>query len=312
MSNLKKILLSLVSVFVSLVLAELGFRVLVNLAFIDYPNPDLETVIHQYSPNQELVYELKPSFTTEGGLITTNSFGMRDYEYTLTKPEDVTRIAVIGDSVAFGYKKNPSALPLEETFPKVLEAKLNTTYPKQYEVLNFAVTGYNASQEEIVLKTKVLQFEPDVVILAYVANDDSYTDGLGDLAKQMSPYSLGSRLHSKLISYLLYQYERENARDWDNMNQIWSLFEQLEISGKNHGFDVIVLLSLEKEDFDKFDQQHELVKERAKSHEFGVIDLKEVWQDVEPEIRESYYEDKTHYTSIGMQKVADLLFEYFE
>lgn len=312
MSKVKKILISIVSVFVSLVIAELGFRVLINLEVIDYPKPDLESVIHQYSPIKDLIYELKPSATAEDGLITTNSFGMRDYEYTLTKPEGITRIAVIGDSVAFGYKKSPPALPLEEIFPKILEAKLNAAYPKQYEVLNFAVTGYNSSQEEIVLTNKVLQFDPDIVILAYVANDDSYTDGLGDLAKQMSPYSLGSRLHSKLISYLLYQYERENARDWDNMDQIWSLFEQLDILGKNHGFDVIVLISLEKEDFDKFDQQHELVKERAKSHGFTVIDLKEVWQDVDPETRDSFYEDKTHYSPIGMQKVADLLFEKFK
>ena len=312
MRDFKKILIPIVSVLISLVIAELGFRVLVKLEVVDYPNPDLESVIHQYSPIKDLVYELKPSFTTEDGLITTNSFGMRDHEYTLTKPENITRIAVIGDSVAFGYKKNPSALPLEETFPKILESELNIVYPKQYEVLNFAVTGYNAAQEEIVLKTKVLQFDPDIVILAYVSNDDSYTDGLGDLAKQMSPFSLGSILHSKLVSYLLYQYERQNAHNWDNMDQIWSLFDQLEISGKNHGFDTIVLISLEKEDFDKFDQQHELVKEKAKSHGFSVVDLKEVWKDVDPEIRDSFYEDKTHYSPIGMQKVADLLFEYFK
>ena len=75
---------------------------------------------------------------------------MRDHEYSLTKPAGVKRIAVIGDSVAFGFTRHPVALPLKEIFPKVLEAELNAASPGRYELLNFAVTGYNSAQEEIV------------------------------------------------------------------------------------------------------------------------------------------------------------------
>jgi lysophospholipase L1-like esterase len=308
---LKNIALLIVSVLVSLVLVELGFRLLINLDMVDYPKPDFEKIMHQYSDIKELVYELKPSFSYQNGLITTNRFGFRDHEYTLSKPDGITRICVIGDSVAFGYKKKYSALPLETTFPKLLESKLNAVSPGQYEVLNFSVTGYNSFQEEVVLKKKVLQFEPDIVILAYVHNDDGYTYGLGDLAREMSPSSLGSRLRSRLISYLLNRYEAQNARDkWRNLDKVWSLFEQLEIYGKRQSFDVIVLMSVRRGDFEIDDEKHDLVKKRAIAHGFTVVDLKEAWRDINAEVRYGFYMNKGHYSTVGMQRVTDELLEY--
>lgn len=311
-SPLKNIALLFVSVLVSLVLVDLGFRLLINLDLVDYPKPDFEKVIHRYSSIKELVYELKPSFSYQNGLITTNSFGIRDHEYTLSKPDGITRICVIGDSVAFGYKKKYSALPLETTFPKLLESRLNAVSPGKYEVLNFSVTGYNSFQEEVVLKEKVLQFEPDIVVLSYVHNDDIYTSGMGDLAREMSPYSLGSRLHSRLISYLLNRYEDKNRSEWRNLDKVWSLFEQLEIYGERRSFDVIVVMSIRRGDFEIDDEKHELVKKRAIAHGFEVFDLKEAWRDIDREVRDGFYMNKGHYSTLGMQRVTDELFRYWE
>jgi lysophospholipase L1-like esterase len=299
------------SAILSLVIVEVAFRLLIRMHILAYPNPDLETAMHRYSTNNDLVYELKPSVSSQDGVVTTNKFGMRDYEYTLRKPTGVIRICVIGDSVAFGYREKPSMLPMRETFAKRLESRLNDAFAQPYEVLNFSVTGYNAAQEEIVLKEKVLEFEPDVVVVSYVPNDHTYTDGLGDLARQMSPDSLGSRLHSKVVSYLLHQYERRNAAKWANMNQVWSLFNQLEISSRRHGFEVIVLIAVRNVDIEREDAQHDLVNQTARSHGFMVFDLKEAWRDVPLEIRNTFYIDRQHFSAVGMQRVADILFAYF-
>ena len=303
-------MLLIAATILSLVIAELGFRLLISIRIVAYPTPDVDTAIHRYSTNKDLVYELKPSATSQDGVVTTNRFGMRDHEYTLKKPTGVTRICVIGDSVAFGYRIEPSMLPIREIFPELLESKLNVASARSYEVLNFSVTGYNSAQEEIVLKEKVLQFEPDVVILSYVPNDNTYTDGLGDLAKQMSPYSLGSKLHSKLLSYVLHQYERRNARRWVSMNQVWSLFDQLRISSRRHGYAVIVLIAVRNVDIEREDAGHDLVKQTARSHGFTVIDLKEAWRGVPRGMRDSFYLDRQHFSTVGMQRVADLLFEH--
>lgn len=304
-------MLLIAATILTLVMAELGFRLLIGMHIVAYPTPNLGTAIHQYSTNKDLVYELKPSASSPDGVVTTNTFGMRDDEYTLRKPPGVMRICVIGDSVAFGYRPEPPMLPVRETFAKRLEFKLNVASAQPYEVLNFSVTGYNSAQEEIVLKEKVLRFEPDVVIVSYVPNDNSYTDGLGDLARQMSPYSLGSRLHSRLVSYVLHQYERRQFEQRANMDQVWSLFRQLEISSRRQKFEVVILIAVRNAGVDAQEHaRHDLVKQTAKSHGFTVFDLKEAWWGIPPEIRNTFFLDRQHFSTVGMEKVADMLFEH--
>jgi lysophospholipase L1-like esterase len=106
-----------------------------------------------------LYWELDPA---GGGL---NSHGFRNREVSLEKAQGVTRIAVLGDSVTFGY-----GLPVNESFPAVLERELNRTGTR-YEVLNFGVVGYNAQQEAALYARRVRPFAPDIVVVAYVLND---------------------------------------------------------------------------------------------------------------------------------------------
>ena len=61
-----------------------------------------------------------------------------------------------------------------------------------------------------------------------------------------------------------------------------------------------------------YDQKHELVKERAGSYGFGVVDPKESWKSQTLEFRRALYDALgTHYSKRGMQEVADMLFDYF-
>jgi hypothetical protein len=210
------LMVALLSILFSLLMAEVIFRVLIRFDIIEYPRPNLEEISFQYSESKELVYELKASISVETvyGTVETNKHGLRDYEYSLAKPPNTFRICVIGDSITFGTN-----LFVQDTYPKILERMLNSTYGNKirFEVINFAVPGYNSHQEEIVLEEKCLKFNPDTVLVGFCLNDDDYTQGLGHLAREMSPYSLGGRLHSKLVSYLLHRYERANLENWDDM-----------------------------------------------------------------------------------------------
>lgn len=91
-----------------------------------------------------------------------NSRGWRDKEYTYKKPLGVKRIVVLGDSFTFGLR-----VEHENTFPKVLEQKLGD----KYQVLSLGMTGYGTDQEFISLYREGLNYEPDVVILAFFMND---------------------------------------------------------------------------------------------------------------------------------------------
>ncbi|KAA3642132.1 MAG: SGNH/GDSL hydrolase family protein [Chloroflexi bacterium] len=58
------------------------------------------------------------------------------------------------------------------TYPNVLEGLLNQSLSElPFEVLNFGVSGYSTYDEALVIEHKVLQWQPDLIIVGYVLND---------------------------------------------------------------------------------------------------------------------------------------------
>jgi len=122
----------------------------------------------------DLPHELKTNLNliTDEYHIVTNKDGFRDRNFTVEKPEDVTRILVIGDSITFGYgiKEN------RDIYYKILEEMLNkpvgSELPhRRFEVIGIAAPGYNTYTELSILKKKGLKYSPDIVIFAYCLND---------------------------------------------------------------------------------------------------------------------------------------------
>ncbi len=66
-------------------------------------------------------------------------------------------------------------VPLEKTYPAVLEQKLTEAQcftDKRVEVLNFGVAGYSTAQEFLLLQQEVWKYHPDIVILAFYSARD--------------------------------------------------------------------------------------------------------------------------------------------
>src|SRR5436309_6324437 len=105
--------------------------------------------LHELRPDRPWLYGLRPGAegrTDETGPIryAINADGFRDRRYARPKPPGTFRIVVLGDSIAFGF-----GVAEEETFPKVLEARIAATAPqRRVEVLNLGVSGYNSFNEE--------------------------------------------------------------------------------------------------------------------------------------------------------------------
>lgn len=308
-------IIALLSTLLSLLMTEVIFRILIFFNVAEYPQPNFEEMIHQYSENKELVYELKPSFSVEAKSVETNKYGLRDYEYPLAKPPNTLRICVLGDSVTFGLN-----LFVEDTYPKILEKMLNSTYGNEikFEVINFAVIGYNSSQEEIVLKEKCLKFDPDMILVGSCLNDDSFADGLGDLAREMSPYSLGEKLHSRLISYLLHRYEQAHYNnDWNDMGRVEHFFEALSKLKISDGVEAVILVfPYYFEDLDSYGEisKHKEVNNIAGKYDLFVIDFMDTWSGVDWQTRKSFYpvNDHIHFSKRGMEEVAARVFEYLQ
>jgi hypothetical protein len=116
-------------------------------------------------PNTEGVWQ-KACFKT---WVRFNSRGLRDdVEHTLEKPEGVYRIVVLGDSYAEALQ-----VKLEESFPKILEGLLNNAnLGRRFEVINLGNSGFGTDQEYLSLKYYGLQYDADLVILAFLTGND--------------------------------------------------------------------------------------------------------------------------------------------
>lgn len=126
---------------------------------------DGNSLAHIRSENRVLAYELRPS-TVLNDSIRINSHGFRDCEYEEKKEPSAYRICVLGDSITFGWWER-----LEETYPKVLERLLRAHVDPGIEVLNMGVGGYNAEQEAELFHTRVIGFQPDMLIVGFCIND---------------------------------------------------------------------------------------------------------------------------------------------
>lgn len=99
-----------------------------------------------------------------------NSAGFRDRDHTKDKPSTATRLAVLGDSIAFGWGVDEEAR-FGNVLQDILERDLATS-SSAIECLNFAVPGYNSVMECALLESSVWAYRPDVVIVNLVTNDD--------------------------------------------------------------------------------------------------------------------------------------------
>jgi hypothetical protein len=101
--------------------------------------------------------------------VATNSIGLRDREIAVPKPAETYRIVMLGDSFVFGQ----GIARLEDTLPKQLEARLKGAGHPEVEVVNSGVCGLNTFEEYMTYEHQARKLQPDMVILVWVAFDNS-------------------------------------------------------------------------------------------------------------------------------------------
>lgn len=97
--------------------------------------------------------------------------GLRDVSHELKAAPNTFRIALLGDSATEGLQ-----VPLAETFPRLLEAKLNADAKEKgsvqrFEVINFGCSSYSTGQEVLTYEKYIRAYKPNLVMAMYTRGD---------------------------------------------------------------------------------------------------------------------------------------------
>jgi len=175
-SGKKQILLGVIFLVVILVVLEIGANVWwyglntcpyeENEMFSHLEEAEIEALCNE---NLNLTFmDDKVSTTGEhGDTISINSEGFRGAEFSPTKPGDTYRIVMIGGSTTFG-----SGVFDNETIPFQLEQKLqNKNSEFNVEVINTGLGGSWSKLEVDLIKNKIIDYDPNLLIVYGGAND---------------------------------------------------------------------------------------------------------------------------------------------
>ena len=96
-----------------------------------------------------------------------NSYGFRGSEITKEKPENVFRIFAVGGSTTFSV-----GVEDEFAWPFLLEKEINKLNPtSEVQVINAGISGASSFSNSKLIKQKLVQFEPDLIIMYEGVND---------------------------------------------------------------------------------------------------------------------------------------------
>ena len=216
-----RILLSVGTLLVTFLLLEAVFRVLDIRGYHEDrisewhhallgPAERLPRVGVQFRPNTtfRFIYDSNPRgyFDKNNALVCRiNKWGFRGADFQKQKTPGTRRVMVLGDSFTFG-----EGVRLEDTFVRQMEEKLRRRTEQSIEVLNFGVSAWATRDEAAYFKQVGVDFDPDLVLVAYVLNDADYAGGIDLWNEFRRKYEDRSFKASYLINFVYTTIKRHS------------------------------------------------------------------------------------------------------
>jgi len=184
----KNLLLSFVSIFLFILLAEILTRI---FWLPDNRNETIRKGIILEGANRTVVYE--------GIEYKVNSYGIRNKEVPVEKGNDDLRIMALGDSFIWG-----DGLQNEELITYKLESFLTKKVNKQLSVINTGISGFNTKDEFNQLTRLYSAYKPDAVIQFFFTNDLLAVNDSNKIVDWRIHAHMWLRKHSKFYSFFYY------------------------------------------------------------------------------------------------------------
>ncbi len=311
------------SLVVALLAGEFGLRALQWAGVVSSDESVVFPTVRYFgkqrvSQNKLLIFE----HDTNDPLINRDGFRDRDYPVAHSQ---ATRIMALGDSVTFGR-----GVPSEETYARVLEARLNEKNAGTHEVMNFAVGGYNSEQEFEFYRTVGRKYQPDLLIIGFVLNDCHPASVLMNhfaaqkankqkMSRQEASEPDGllgqSRLFERLRGWLdETRKERPGTPLWVSKQcaipENWAIvergFRELADITAADATPVVVVIFPMLYDFDNypFAALHESVQAEARKHGFPVLDLFRAFAEFDADELQAAPGDLVHLSAKGHRVAA--------
>ncbi|MCB0328068.1 MAG: SGNH/GDSL hydrolase family protein [Bdellovibrionales bacterium] len=219
--------------------------------------------------NERVLYDLLPNQRVQfqGVPVRLNNCGMRGEDVEIPRSPKTVRIAFLGDSFTFGW-----GVEEDESFVAVTEEVLNrwlASYGYQAEVLNFGTPGYSTFQEVELFLSEDREFQPDIVVVFFIANDFGlpfFIRGFGTDGEMVTSTHYEKTVQSS-------QDETLRAKRAELVNKLDPnrALRQLVQSGREEGFRTLIAFNPHP----KWKESYQKLWFVRKSRQIGVIDLRD-------------------------------------
>jgi lysophospholipase L1-like esterase len=324
------ILLVLASIAVSVLLFGFSYEVIQTIRYSRWRDSyhqtgDLYEHLTIASTNPRMIWEYQPNHASKAktrdsegsvvGIIETNRYGFRDFDYeSADKENDVIRIAFVGDSVTLGLWVDH-----KDIFVKKFEDKAKRRVrDRKVQGLNFGVDGYNTVQIYEMLRDRVIGFSNDQVVYVMCLNDFDFEEAAAEkILYFRKPRSfLWSRLNKAA-----YNYRRRKEKDYyffhysENRDVVYgTILKMRDLLGR-HEVDfrvaIVPVFIFEEDNFDsyKYTTIHREISDFLTRSSIQVHDLFDTFKkrDLAPK---DYAYDVWHPNEKGHEVIADALVDF--
>lgn len=251
----------------------------------------VKDITYYFAPNQPweeryLAYDFLGRVTQDKDVVyNINNEGFRDTDFTPIKPPGTYRIALIGDSFAFGQ-----GVYQDKIFANLLEPVLSQRTGCNVEIYNFGIPAYQTVNEAAMFQYKALDYHPDMVVVWYVLNDLNIKDfnivqnhpntdaflplavGSSSLAR-MTEMGLFTIINTDTYIRTYQTRYSQNSKKWDQVVRGFRTITQL--SSENHITPMLFVhpMLYQLNDDYPFKQIHEKVLAAATDSGFHSYDL---------------------------------------
>ncbi len=284
---------------------------------------------HVRQPNTE-VKIITEEFQYKG---LTNSIGIMDEEHPLKKPTGEFRIATLGDSFTEGYGSIP-----DSSWQAILENEINKTTDSTstIEIIRGGVAGSDPFFSYSLLRDKLIQFDPDLVLVAINNTDIGDIIAGGGIERFLAdstvhenngPFLRRAYMHSHLVRWFYHSFlfgnydwlflsrsDRERKEE-EAIAQLRSLISEFITLGRKNDSSVIFVTHPVPEEADagEYNSSTAPIKEYLNDNNIDHIDILEAINNLPlKERKELYWPLDGHHTPRGYKLMGTTIAKYLQ